>query len=145
MNNYLEVNAAGGLVINKENEFLLIHRNGKWELPKGKQEHGEDLADTAVREVMEETGIDSVTLGKFICTTNHTYFRDGKWHLKHTSWYNMSCESKCAPCPQIEEGIDSVKWVKFGELPPYLKDSYGTILEVFEKALSQKYQKIEIL
>ena len=62
MNKYLEVNAAGGLVRNGNGEFLMIHRNGKWDLPKGHQEEGERIEDTAVREVMEETGIDGIIL-----------------------------------------------------------------------------------
>ena len=37
---FLEVNAAGGLVSNKRGDFLLIRRNGMWDLPKGHQEIG---------------------------------------------------------------------------------------------------------
>ena len=47
MHNYLEVNAAGGLVTNEKGEFLLIRRSGLWDLPKGHQEAGEVLEDTA--------------------------------------------------------------------------------------------------
>ena len=49
--------AAGGIVMNKNNEVLLIHRRGKWDLPKGKLDCGETIEDTAVREVSEEVGI----------------------------------------------------------------------------------------
>lgn len=134
MNNYFEVNAAGGLVRNENGEVLLIHRNGKWDLPKGHQEEGEDIRDTAVREVMEETGISGITLGKHICTTNHTYFRDGKMHLKHTWWYDMECSSDAALIPQTEEGIEAVEWVKWHDLPPYLQNTYATIRQVFDTA-----------
>ena len=134
MNKYLEVNAAGGLVRNENGEFLMIHRNGKWDLPKGHQEEGERIEDTAVREVMEETGIDGIILGKHICTTEHTYFRDGKWHLKHTWWYDMLCTGEADPVPQVEEGIDVVKWIAPNELPACLKTTYKTIQEVFENA-----------
>ena len=27
------VHAAGGMVFNEQNQFLVIHRNGKWDLP----------------------------------------------------------------------------------------------------------------
>ncbi len=37
--------------------YLFICRNGLWDLPKGHQEAGEDIRDTALREVSEETGI----------------------------------------------------------------------------------------
>ena len=51
---FTEVDAAGGLVRDMNGQYLLILRNGIWDLPKGKREKGEDVAQTAVREVMEE-------------------------------------------------------------------------------------------
>src|SRR5690554_3338997 len=38
---FTEIDAAGGLVSNANNELLLIHRNGIWDLPKGKLEVNE--------------------------------------------------------------------------------------------------------
>ncbi len=35
--------AGGGMVFNDKKEILFIHRNGKWDLPKGKIEKGEDI------------------------------------------------------------------------------------------------------
>ena len=52
---FKEVNAAGGLVSNRRGDFLLIKRDGLWDLPKGHQEAGEDIRVTAIREVQEET------------------------------------------------------------------------------------------
>ena len=45
---FREVNAAGGLVSNRRGDFLLISRNGLWDLPKGHQEAGEDIEVTAL-------------------------------------------------------------------------------------------------
>ena len=56
------INAGGGLVQNQAGEYLLIHRNGLWDLPKGKQEEGEDIALTALREVEEECGISGLLI-----------------------------------------------------------------------------------
>ena len=39
--------AAGGLV-KKHQDYLFIYRNGKWDLPKGKLENNEDVAECAV-------------------------------------------------------------------------------------------------
>ena len=139
MHNYLEVNAAGGLVINAEGKFLMIRRSGLWDLPKGHQEPGEQLETTAIREVEEETGLHGLVLGNFICTTNHCYFRNEKWHLKHTWWYAMTCTDSCRCIPQIEEGITEVVWVDKSLLPEYLQQTYPTIIEVFRKSgLSEK-------
>ena len=35
---FMEVNAGGGLVSNRRGDFLLISRNGLWDLPKGHQD-----------------------------------------------------------------------------------------------------------
>lgn len=140
MHNYLEVNAAGGLVTNKKGEFLLIRRSGLWDLPKGHQEAGEVLEDTALREVEEETGVHGLTLGRYICTTDHCYFRNEKWHLKHTWWYSMSCTGSEECVPQVEEGITEIAWVAKQDLPAFLKQTYPTIIEVFRNAgLSEKF------
>ena len=140
MYNYLEVNAAGGLVTNSRGEFLLIRRSGLWDLPKGHQEPGEAIETTALREVEEETGISGLVLGDFIKVTDHTYFRNEKWHLKHTWWYGMSVSDDPELTPQTEEGITEVRWVSKEELPELLKQTYPTIVEVFRsRGLSEKF------
>ena len=140
MYNYLEVNAAGGLVTNSRGEFLLIRRSGLWDLPKGHQEPGEAIETTALREVEEETGISGLVLGDFIKVTDHTYFRNEKWHLKHTWWYGMSVSEDPELTPQTEEGITEVRWVSKEELPELLKQTYPTIVEVFRsRGLSEKF------
>ena len=140
MHKYLEVNAAGGLVTNSEGEFLLIRRSGLWDLPKGHQEDGEQIEATALREVEEETGIKGLTLGQFIRVTDHTYFRDEKWFLKHTWWYSMTCNGESDLVPQTEEGITEVRWVAKSELPELLSQTYPTIVEVFRAiGLSEKF------
>jgi len=50
--------AAGGIIRNNSNEFLVIHRSkyDDWSFPKGKLDHGEELEECALREVHEETG-----------------------------------------------------------------------------------------
>ena len=137
---YLEVNAGGGLVTNPDGKFLLIFRNGKWDRPKGHQEPEEPIEDTAVREVEEETGLHGLELGRLLCITDHTYFRDGRWHLKHTWWYSMSLPEECMLIPQTEEGIAEARWVEESELYDLLKNTYPTIVKVFQAAgISEKF------
>ena len=50
------IEAAGG-VVEKGNLNLLIYRQGRWDLPKGKLDKGERKRDCAIREVEEETGV----------------------------------------------------------------------------------------
>lgn len=131
---FKEVNAAGGLVSNRRGDYLLISRNGLWDLPKGHQEAGEDIAVTAIREVQEETGVEQLELRDLICVTDHCYLRDGIWHLKHTWWYDMLYTDPVNLTPQREEDIAKAAWVAKSSLPPFLKNTFPSILEVFREA-----------
>ena len=130
---FLEVNAGGGLVSNRRGDYLLISRNGLWELPKGHQDPGEDISVTALREVQEETGINDLILRELICITDHCYKRDGIWHLKHTWWYDMLYTDPTDLTPQREEDISKAAWVAKSSLPPFLLNTYPSIMEVFRE------------
>ena len=131
---FKEVNAAGGLVSNRRGDYLLIRRDGLWDLPKGHQEAGEDIRVTALREVQEETGVDQLMLRDLICITDHCYRRNDIWHLKHTWWYDMLYTDPVDLTPQREEDITTAAWVAKSSLPPYLKNTYPSIAEVFREA-----------
>ena len=131
---FLEVNAGGGLVSNRRGDYLLISRNGLWDLPKGHQDPGEDISVTALREVQEETGINDLILRELICITDHCYKRDGIWHLKHTWWYDMLYTDPTDLTPQREEDISKAAWVAKSSLPPFLQNTYPSISEVFKEA-----------
>ncbi len=106
------IEAAGGIVKNKNNEILFIKRLGKWDLPKGKLEKGEALAEAAVREVAEETGLENMIIGEFLTTTYHIYTeRNNQKVLKYIHWYAMSYKGNDVPTPQTEEGITEVQWL----------------------------------
>lgn len=130
---FTRINAAGGLVENPDGEYLFIFRNGVWDLPKGKQEDGEDIALTAIREVEEECGVRNIKLGEQICITRHTYHRDGKFYLKDTYWYKMSDPVKEELKPQLEEDITSAVWVGKGKVDECMKNTYPSIREVISK------------
>lgn len=131
---FREVNAAGGLVSNRRGDYLLINRDGIWDLPKGHQEAGEDIRVTAVREVQEETGVDALRLRDLICITDHCYRRGGVWYLKHTWWYDMLYTEPADLTPQTEEDITKAAWVAKSSLPPFLRNTYPSIADVFREA-----------
>src|SRR5690606_9465193 len=106
---YTRITAAGGLVYNEKNELLLILRQGKWDLPKGKVDKGETVEEGAVREVMEECGINGLDLGDFLLKTYHTYFLEGQRVLKTTHWFKMRTTYYSAMAPQLEENITELK------------------------------------
>ncbi|MBJ8348276.1 NUDIX hydrolase [Antrihabitans sp. YC2-6] len=57
--------AATAFVLDDQDRVLLIQRtdNGLWAIPGGGQDVGEHIAETAVRETREETGIDTEVIG----------------------------------------------------------------------------------
>ncbi len=126
--------AAGGLVINENEEMLFIYRRNHWDLPKGKLDEFESIETCAVREVKEETGIINCTLENFLCKTYHQYF--DKWLneevLKETWWYVMKSNSEEILKPQLEEDIEQIIWVKRTDLNQYLNNTYQSIKEVID-------------
>lgn len=126
------IEAAGGIVQNDKNEILFIFRLGKWDLPKGKVEKGEDIAITAVREVEEETGATNLKLKQKVGETYHTYNAFGKHYLKTTHWYYIICPSKQNLKPQVEEDISALQWVKTGKIDEPLANTYPSIKDILD-------------
>jgi 8-oxo-dGTP pyrophosphatase MutT (NUDIX family) len=124
--------AGGGLVFNEKQEILAIKRMGFWDLPKGKQDEGEKILDTAVREVMEETGIRDLVPGDFICDTYHTYkSKKGKRILKWSVWYKMTTIDQQLT-PQAEEDIELAIWIDVEDLK-HKTPMYKNIQDLLEK------------
>ncbi|MDR2586546.1 MAG: NUDIX domain-containing protein [Prevotellaceae bacterium] len=129
------VHAAGGLVQNSFGEYLLIYKNGRWDLPKGQQDNGEALSVTALREVSEECGIMGIRLGRWITNTVHSYRLDMDLIFKRTHWYRMFVDGKPIPSPQTEEGIEKCCWCSLEEAAALLDESYPSIRRVFRLAM----------
>jgi 8-oxo-dGTP pyrophosphatase MutT (NUDIX family) len=129
---FTPIEAAGGIVENDKKELLFIFRLGKWDLPKGKVEKGEDIAVTAVREVEEETGVTNLTLKNKVGETYHTYNAFGKHFIKTTHWFYMTCPSEQEVKPQTEEDIAEVKWVKVKDIKAPLENTYPSIKDILE-------------
>ena len=124
------IEAAGGIVQNKEKEILFILRRGKWDLPKGKIEKGESVEVAAQREIEEETGVTGLTLKKQIHTTYHTYKEFGKDILKISHWFYFISDSNQVLKPQAEEDITEVKWIATKDIKTPMANSYESIKEL---------------
>jgi 8-oxo-dGTP pyrophosphatase MutT (NUDIX family) len=129
---FIPILAAGGLVRNPKGDFLLIHRRGRWDLPKGKLGRKESVEEAAVREVEEECGIKGVQLVKPLISTYHTYMLESGLALKKTSWFEMLYTGRSKPVPQQEEDINEVIWASPAKLKKYVNECYPAVQDVFK-------------
>ncbi|GAC1421387.1 MAG: NUDIX domain-containing protein [Flavisolibacter sp.] len=127
---FVLVVAAGGLIYSSDNKILFIYRRGKWDLPKGKLDPGEALAECAVREVREETGLEQVSVVREIHTSYHTYFEGGQHILKESHWFLMKGDSQEIFNPQLEEDITKCQWIPLTQLKNYLENTHASITDV---------------
>lgn len=130
--------SAGGVVYRNEGGRMQIQlitdRYGKISFPKGKREPGETVEQTALREILEETGIIG-RIDKLIDIIAYTYN-----HPKHGSvakevhYYLVEWKSG-ALRPQLEE-IRGVSWYEPQEAwRQQLKSGYDNNDFILEKAL----------
>jgi ADP-ribose pyrophosphatase YjhB (NUDIX family) len=129
---YKLIEAAGGVTRNEQDDILMIQRHGLWDLPKGKYEKGETIAQCAIREVQEECGIADIYNEQFLCDTFHCYYLNEQMVVKKTYWFSMRSKDKKRLKPQTEEGITKVIWCKAKDLENKKKNMYAAIREVLK-------------
>lgn len=114
-------------------EVVLVHRPkyDDWSLPKGKLDAYETIAECAVREVEEETGLRCV-LGP---TLPPSVYVDRKGRPKEVLWWVMTVDSGDA---QPANEVDQVRWVAIDvarELLSYSRDV--DVLDSFDPAIDE--------
>lgn len=129
---FTRIEAAGGLVTNTNGEILFIKRLGKWDLPKGKLESGEDIPTCALREVEEECGITGHRILEEMPSTYHTYKLGDTHIMKKTYWFWMKVEGSPDLTPQTEEDITETVWLKEREWSKVEKNTYPSIKSLLE-------------
>ena len=134
---FFVIEAAGGCVLNEKGELLVILRHEKWDLPKGKVEDSEIVEDAAIREVEEETGVKLLKIIKTLPSTYHLYKLNSKRVIKKTYWFEMQLINNTEFVPQLEEGITEVKWIKPQYLDEVLKNTYSSIVPLFQRYMKK--------
>jgi 8-oxo-dGTP pyrophosphatase MutT (NUDIX family) len=110
---------------------------GTWALPKGNLDPGESPAETAVREVLEETGVSGRLVEK-LGDVKYTYTRRGGVRVfKIVSFYLLTAGR--GRLGAIEERmkveVAEARWLPLDEAPKLL--AYGGEKEMARKALAR--------
>ena len=136
--NFKWIEAAGGIVQNTTTkEVLFIFRNGFWDIPKGKIKKKENPRQGAIREIIEECGLNELNILSELSPTYHTYFAYGKHVIKKTHWFVLETDDLDVQ-PEIEEGITEVKWFEPNNFGVIRKNTFASILDVMDEYLKNE-------
>lgn len=111
---------AGGIVFranqDKTNiEILLIQDSkGRWTIPKGHIEPGENAKQTAIREIGEEAGLFHIHVMMWLGKIHFQYRRVDKLVLMTTQIYLVRALDN-DEVPTKEQWMKGIKWFKFNE------------------------------
>jgi len=131
-----DVVAAGAVVVRKDNggEVLLVHRPkyDDWAWPKGKQEPGEHITTTAVREVLEETGVE-IRLDRPL--TRQLYLVSGGKQKTVNYWVGRVVGDSDVSGYPVNTEIDQVAWFSFDKARAML--TYADDIELLDEVERQ--------
>lgn len=130
----IKATSCGGVVIFR-GKILLLYKNfynkdEGWVLPKGTVEAGEEHKDTAIREVLEESGA-RASIMKYIGTSGYTFTVPDGLVEKEVHWYLMMADSYYSK-PQREEFFVDSGYYKYHEAIHLVK--YANERQILEQA-----------
>ena len=122
---------AATTIIEKDGKILLQRRtdNGKWGLIGGLMEMNETFQETAIREVLEETGLE-VRLDSFlgIFHNHNMVWSSGDQAHVITAFFTASIISGE---PRIDEESLELRFFGLEEMPPLFAEDHRTALEAY--------------
>jgi 8-oxo-dGTP diphosphatase len=134
-----DVLAAGVVVFRPGRRVLLVHRPkyDDWSFPKGKQDPGEHVTVTAVREVLEETGL-KVTGTRYLFTIPNIYNYSGM--ELHTMDMFFECSVGDTGTLLANDDVAALRWVAIEELDSkdFGLQTISRSIEMFKKMKENK-------
>ena len=103
-----EVEAAGGVVLDRDGRVALVHRPryDDWTLPKGKLDSGESFEEAALREVEEETGLRC----RLVRELPSVEYADNKGRSKVVRYWLMQVEHDTGFV--LNDEVDELRWLE---------------------------------
>ena len=107
---------AGGIIYDNEGRILLLKRRaddfmgGIYELPSGNLEGNETIKEGLIREIKEETGLDTKRIGKFVNTFDYL-----SGSGKKSRQFNLEVEVESTE-PVFLTEHDEYKWMTYDEI-----------------------------
>lgn len=133
----IEAVSCGGVVIFRGKILVLYkHFHNKyegWVLPKGTVEEDEKYPETALREVLEESGA-RATIKKYIGKSQYTFNVPEDTVSKNVHWYLMMADSYYSK-PQKEEYFTDSGYYKYHEAYHLLK--FPNEKQILERAYNE--------
>jgi len=135
--------SCGIVLLDPAGRVLLAHATGTnhWDIPKGQGEPGETEAQSARREMVEETGFD-VAASRLVDLGRYAYRRDKDLHLFAARALDDELDLSRCVCvslfPRREDGVmipemDAWRWTTPAEVNHYASRS---LARLFETSLS---------
>lgn len=134
---------AGGIVFRRDEkgaiEILLIQdAKGRWTIPKGHIEEGENAQQTARREIGEEAGLTQVDMLGWLGKIHFRYRRIDKLVLMTTQIYLVRAKGDTNAI-QKEEWMNDIKWFKFHDALDAIEyEDIGKLMLLASKRIRQE-------
>ncbi|MEM3585530.1 MAG: bis(5'-nucleosyl)-tetraphosphatase [Candidatus Woesearchaeota archaeon] len=125
--------SCGAVVFYREGNsrlyLILKHRKGHFDFPKGHVEAGESEEQTALREILEETGLRVTLLNGFRKTISYKYIKNNQASQKEVVFFLAEAHSKDV---KISEEHEQFLWLDFSHARRIM--TYKNSVEVLEAA-----------
>ena len=124
------VRVGVGCIVRRNNDVLLIKREnthgaGSWSTPGGHLDFGESIEECAIREVLEETGLEIRNI-RFVAVTNDYFESENKHYI--TIWTEGDYISG-VPSMNAEHEMSEIGWFGWDAFPSPLFLSLKNLLD----------------